>query len=295
MNDYHKPVLLKEVLDLLQIKKGKKYIDATVGGAGHTEQILKNSGQVLGIDTDTDAIEFTKNRLHDFKDLVLEKGNFSNLKKIALSKKFNLVSGVLFDLGVSSNQIDTPQRGFSFLRDGPLDMRMDKDSAITADHLVNLLSKRQLCEIFKNLGEESRAFAISNSIARHRRIKAIKTTQELADVIKQAYGLRGEISDFNKNLIFQKTFQALRMAVNNELENIKTALPMALQVLEKQGRIAVISFHSLEDKIVKKAFLDFEKKNMGKIITKKPIMATNEETITNSRSKSAKLRVFEKN
>lgn len=295
MNDYHTPVLLKEVLDLLQVKKGKKYIDATIGGGGHTEQILKNSGQVLGIDTDTDAIEFVKNRLHDFKDLVLEKGNFNNLKEIALSKKFNPVSGILFDLGVSSKQIDTPERGFSFLRNGPLDMRMDKDSHITADYLVNLLSKGELYEIFKNLGQESRAFAISNSIVKSRRVKAIKTTAELAEVVKQAYGFKGEISDFNKNLINQKTFQALRMAVNMELENIKIALPQALEVLEVGGRIAVISFHSLEDRMVKQAFLDFERKNIGRIITKKPIVATKEETIMNSRSKSAKLRVFEKN
>lgn len=295
MNDYHKPVLLKEVLDLLQIKKNKKYIDATVGGGGHTEQILKNSGQVLGIDTDTDAIEFVKNRLHDFKDLVLEKGNFNNLKEITLSKKFNPVSGILFDLGVSSNQIDTPERGFSFLRNGPLDMRMDKDSHVTADYLVNLLSKGELYEIFKNLGQESRAFVISNSIVKSRRVKAIKTTAALAEVVKQAYGFKGEISDFNKNLINQKTFQALRMAVNMELENIKTALPQALEVLDAGGRIVVISFHSLEDRMVKQAFLDFERKNIGKIITKKPIVATKEETIMNSRSKSAKLRVFEKN
>jgi 16S rRNA (cytosine1402-N4)-methyltransferase len=298
MNNYHTPVLLKEVIELLQVQSGKKYIDATIGGAGHTEVILSLGGKVLGIDEDQDALDYIrangKWQMANGK-LTLVKGNFSNLEEIAHLNNFNLVSGVLFDLGVSSYQVDTAERGFSFLKEGPLDMRMDKNSGVTAETLVNLLGKGELYDLFNKLGQEHRAWAVSNSIIRARRVRAIQTTQDLTDVVAKAYGITGEVSDFTKNKINQKVFQALRMAVNNELENIQIALPQALELLDKKGRIAVISFHSLEDRIVKKTFRDFKDKNLGKIITEKPIEATEDEIRQNSRARSAKLRVFEKN
>lgn len=298
MNDFHKPVLLREVIDLLQVISGKKYIDATIGGGGHAGEILSLGGKVLGIDADRDALDHVGKRLADKiknRELVLEKGNFRDLEKIARSKNFEAVSGILFDLGFSSYQIDSPERGFSFLRDGPLDMRMDKESSLTAEKLVNLLGKGELYELFNKLGQEHRAGAISNSIIRARRVKAIQTTTELTEVVAKAYGYEGEISDFVKNKINQKVFQALRIAVNNELENLQSTLPQALRLLERKARIAVISFHSLEDGIVKRLFKDFAKKGLGRVITNKPIEATKDEKEQNSRARPAKLRVFEKN
>ena len=299
MNNFHTPVLLKEVLDFLQVKEGKKYIDATLGGGGHTKGILELGGRVLGIDQDREAIDYvSKNEISNIENqkLFLEKGNFKDLNKIARLKNFDKVSGILFDLGVSSHQIDTPQRGFSFLKDGPLDMRMDNEAAVTAEILVNLLEKGELYELFNNLGQERRSWSISNSIVRARRVKAIKTTGDLEAVVEQAYGIKaGKASDFTKNLINRKVFQALRIAVNQELENLSEALPKAEYLLEEKGRIVAISFHSLEDKIIKNVFKDFEKKNLGKIITEKPVLPGREEILNNSRAKPAKLRVFEKN
>jgi 16S rRNA (cytosine1402-N4)-methyltransferase len=298
MNNYHTPVLLKEVIALLQVQTGQQYIDATIGGGGHAEAILSLGGKVLGIDEDQDALEYVqanlKTQITNGK-LVLAKGNFRDLEEIAHLNSFERVSGILFDLGVSSYQVDTASRGFSFLKEGPLDMRMDKEQSVTAETLVNLLEKGELYALFNKLGQEHRAWAVSNSIVRARRVKAIQTTKELADIVAESYGITGEVSDWTKNKINQKVFQALRMAVNNELENIQVALPQALELLEKKGRIAVISFHSLEDRIVKQTFKDFMEKGLGKIITEKPVEASKEEKERNSRSKSAKLRVFEKN
>ncbi len=294
MNNFHKPVLLEKTIDLLQVKPGAKYIDATLGGGGHTGRILSLGGKVLGIDQDQDAIEYVSQNIHN-QNLVLAKGNFSNLEEIAHSKGFGKVLGILFDLGVSSHQIDSSERGFSFLKNGPLDMRMDKDSVLTAEYLVNILGKGELYELFNRLGQESYASAISSAISSARRLKAIKTTDELLEVIKKAYGYKEELSDFDKNKIGQKVFQALRIAVNNELKNIEKALPQAVRLLEKRGRIAVISFHSLEDRIVKIAFKEFRKQGLGEIITEKPIVPDELEMKQNSRSKSSKLRIFEKN
>ena len=294
MSNYHKPVLLEKTIDLLQIKPGKRYIDATLGGGGHTDRILSLGGRVLGIDVDQDAIDYVSQNINN-KNLVLAKGNFVDLEKIAHLNGFEKVWGILFDLGVSSHQIDSSERGFSFLRNGPLDMRMDKDLSLTAEYLVNVLEKGELYELFNRLGQESHASAISRAITGARRVKAIQTTDELLEVIKKAYGYREDLSDFDKNKIGQKVFQALRIAVNNELENIEKALPQAVSLLESGGRIAVISFHSLEDRIVKKIFKEFEKQNLGKAVIEKPIVPDDKEMRQNSRSKSSKLRVFEKN
>ena len=292
MNNYHQPVLLKEIIDLLQVKAGGKYIDATLGGGGHTKAILELGGEVLGIDVDQDALDNAKEIKND--RLSVAKGNFKDIDKLAHLNNFNRVSGILFDLGVSSHQLDEPSRGFSFMREGPLDMRMDKNSPITAEYLVNILTKGELYELFSNLGQEHRSRAVSNSIIRARRIKAIRTTEDLVRVVKDAYGIKGELSSYARANICMRVFQALRIAVNDELGSIEEALPKALEFLENGGRLAVISFHSLEDRIVKDKFRSFREKGMGQIITEKPIGASKEEMIINNRSKSAKLRVFER-
>lgn len=298
MNKFHIPVLLQEAIEFLQVKKNEKYIDATLGGGGHTKEILTRGGIVLGIDVDQDALDYVeknfKFQILNFK-LTLAKGNFRDIEKIAHLHNFGEVSGILFDLGISSHQIDTPERGFSFLKEGPLDMRMDKDLGVTAETLVNVLTKGELYDLFNKIGQEHRAFAISNSIVKSRGVKEIKTTGDLAKLIEKTYGIKGDASYFTKNAVNKRVFQALRIAVNTELENLEEALPKAVYLLKKRGRIVVISFHSLEDRIVKRAFLDFEKKKLGRVITAKPVLPAKKELEKNPRAKSAKLRVFEKN
>lgn len=303
MDKYHTSVFLDEILDLLQVKKGKKYIDATLGGGGHTFEILKRGGLVLGLDTDQEAIDYVNREWQKISEeldlnpenLTLAKGNFRDLGEIAHLNKFTNPAGIIYDLGVSSHQVDTGERGFSFLKEGPLDMRMDKDNPVKASDLVNVLTKGELYDIFFRLGQERRARSISDSIIRARRIKPIQTTEDLARIVQEAYRIRGPITTFTKANINKRVFQALRIAVNSELENLDQTLPQALETMEKGGRIAVITFHSLEDRIVKLKFKDFQEKNLGTIITKKPLMPTQKEMEENRRSKSAKLRVFEKN
>jgi len=297
MNDFHKPVLLQEVIDFLRVKRGSKYIDATLGGGGHSKKILEQGGIVLGIDQDEDAIQFVKKNFKfeilNFK-LVLVKGNFKNIDEIAHLKGFDKVSGILFDLGVSSFQLENPQRGFSYQKEGPLDMRMDKKLKVQAADLLNILTKGELNELFFKLGEENNARIISDGIVRARGIKPIRTTEDLVSVIQESLGKKGRTSAFDRSKVAKRIFQALRIAVNDELNNLKEALPGAYTLLDRRGRLVVISFHSLEDRIVKNTFKEFESKNMGKIITKKPIVPSFLEIEKNSRSKSAKLRAFEK-
>lgn len=303
MNSFHTSVLLKETIELLQIKKNHRYIDATLGGGGHSFEILKRGGKVLGIDWDEEALDYVKEKWEevrrefgiDKENLTLARGNFKEIDRIAHLNGFNKVSGVIFDLGISSHQLNNAERGFSFSKQGPLDMRMDNSLSVKASDLVNILTKGELYEIFSKLGQEHRARAISNSIARTRRINAFQTTGDLARVVEEAYGITGAVSAFTKAKVNKRVFQALRIAVNRELENIREALPKAEKLLEKKGRMSVITFHSLEDEIVKKTFIDFQKKEIGRIITKKPIVPGLEEIKLNRRSKSAKLRIFEKN
>ena len=298
MNDFHTPVLLREVIDFLRVKKGSKYIDATLGGAGHTKEILEIGGEVLGIDFDQDALNYVqenlKSQISNLK-LKLAHGNFREIDKIAHLKSFDKVSGILFDLGVSSFQLENSQRGFSYQKKGPLDMRMDKKLKVQAADLLNILTKGELYELFFKLGEERNARIISDAIIRARGIKPIRTTEDLGLVIRESLGQKGRTSALKRRLISKRIFQALRIAVNDELNNLKEALPAAYTLLKKRGRVVVISFHSLEDRIVKNTFKEFESKNMGRIITKKPILPSFLEIKKNSRSKSAKLRVFEKN
>lgn len=297
MSNYHVSVLLQEVIDSLNVESGKLYADATLGGGGHTFEILKRGGKVLGIDWDQQALDFVREEVKNTeleKNLVLAKGNFKDIKEIARKNGFEKVAGILFDLGVSSYQIDNPQRGFSFQKEGPLDMRMDKETAIKAADLINALNKGELYELFTKLGEEHNARTISNNIISARGIAPIETTSQLSEIIARSYGLRGEVKPFMKARTSQKVFQALRIAVNDELNNLKAALPAALELLDSKGRLIVISFHSLEDRIVKWQFVEFMEKGLGTVITKHPIVPAQLEVDANRRSISAKMRVFEK-
>lgn len=296
MSTYHTSVLLQQTIDQLKVKAGKRYIDGTLGGGGHTQEILKHGGLVLGIDMDADALSFVEEEVKSGKlelanknNLVLAKGNFKDIEKIAKVQGFDNVAGVLFDLGVSSHHLDTAQRGFSFQKEGPLDMRMDGDLQVKAGDLINILNKGELYDLFTKLGEERFARPIISGIIRFRKIKRIETTMELSEIIRK-------VVPFTKKGISPSTkvFQALRIAVNDELNSLMEALPKAVDLLESEGRLAVISFHSLEDRIVKRAFLKFEEKGLGKIITKKPLIPNENELSANSRSRSSKLRIFEK-
>ena len=281
MSNFHKSVLLTEVLEGLRVKPNEKYIDATLGGGGHSFEILKLGGIVLGIDVDKDALEYIeKNKKPE--SLTIARGNFKEIDKIAPEHNFDKMAGIIFDLGVSSHQIDDPTRGFSFQNEGPLDMRMDQDLGVRALDLIKVLTKGELNEIFAEFGEESRSWAISNAIVRARSIKPIETTTDLAKIV---FAIAGQS---------KKVFQALRIVVNDELDSISEALPKALRLLKENGRLCVISFHSLEDRIIKRNFLEFERRGLGRIITEKPIIPTEKEIEGNKRARSAKLRIFEK-
>src|ERR1035437_10092242 len=265
MSDFHESVLLKETVAGLRVEKNKKYIDATLGGGGHTKEILELGGIVLGIDVDQDAIANIENKKPE--NLTVARGNFREIDKIARLNNFDKVAGIIFDLGVSSHQIDSPDRGFSFQSEGPLDMRMDQELGVRALDLIKILTKGELNEIFIKFGEETRSWAISDAIVRARSVRSIETTEDLAKVIEDGLKKKGLFMGNNRAGQSKKVFQALRIVVNDELNVIEEALPKALELLEKNGRLCAISFHSLEDRIVKKKFLEFEEKRMGKIIT----------------------------
>lgn len=291
---FHKPVLLKEAIKLLNIRPGEKYIDATVGGGGHSEAILKAGGRLLGIDCDPEAIKAAR----EYFSLAcpntswrLVRENFSKLIKIAKKEGFNRVMGILLDLGVSTYQLETPERGFSFNREGPLDMRMDPRLKITARDLVNTLSENELKEIFLKFGEERYSGRIARAICRAREIKPILTTNQLAEIILRVRPRRGR---FDRTHPATRCFQALRIAVNSELRNLEEVLPQTLELLKRGGRLVIISFHSLEDRIVKRFLKEKESEGEITILTKKPIRPTKEEIVINPRSRSAKLRAGEK-
>lgn len=298
MARFHKPVLLEEVLEYLKVKKGEKYIDATAGGGGHTQAILKLGGKILAIDCDPEAVKAARDYLasacppgkHSFWRLV--SGNFKDLKEIAKKEGFSEVAGILFDLGVSSYQLETEGRGFSFRADGPLDMRMDPNLKVTAADLINGLNKGELNEIFSKFSQEHYSRRLAEAICQSRRLRPIRTTGELVAVIEKA--LPGKAKRKRKIHPATRVFQALRIVVNDELNNLKEALPQAQDLLKPKGRLAIISFHSGEDRIVKQFFKDKENINQLRIITKKPIRPTLEEIKENPRSRSAKLRVAEK-
>ncbi|MBI2034391.1 MAG: 16S rRNA (cytosine(1402)-N(4))-methyltransferase RsmH [Candidatus Levybacteria bacterium] len=273
MQSFHKSVLLQESIDLLNIRPGNKYIDATLGGGGHTFEILKRGGKVLGIDFDQEAINYVESRIKNQelrielgKELILAKGNFKDIGEIAHLHNFEKVAGIIFDLGVSSHQFDQGGRGFSFSRSGPLDMRMDQDLSVKAADLVNGLTKGELYELFNTLGEERYARTIAYSIARARRIRPIEMTGELADLVSET------VSRNKREKIHPATrvFQALRIAVNDELYSLRAVLPKAFNLLSRHGRMIIISYHSLEDRIVKNALRRLVEQGNGMLLTKKP-------------------------
>ncbi|OGH21797.1 MAG: 16S rRNA (cytosine(1402)-N(4))-methyltransferase [Candidatus Levybacteria bacterium RIFCSPHIGHO2_02_FULL_37_18] len=293
--NFHTPVLVEEVIRFLNVQDNKKYIDATLGGGGHSFEILRRGGSILGIDVDEEALDFVREKLKTQSSnlktegqLRVVKGNFKDVKAIAKENGFENVDGILFDLGVSSHQLDTPRRGFSFGKNSPLDMRMDKNLSVTAKDLVNALRKGELYELFSKLGQEYRARVISESIISARRLEKIETTGQLAEIVKRS--LKG----ITKTHPATRVFQALRIAVNDELNNLREALSSSIGLLGNKGRLVVITFHSLEDGIVKQNFKEFEEKGSGTIIIKKPVEPTPEEVRSNIRSRSAKLRAFEK-
>ncbi len=289
----HIPVLLNEVLNLLCIKPEGIYIDCTIGEGGHSEAILNvihPKGFLIGIDCDKSVLEITERRLEKFAgSFKLVHNNFLNITDICSRLNIKAIDGIIFDVGMSSYQIDNPERGFSFSKNGPLDMRMDRSSILTAQSLINNLSCDELAEIFFKYGEERYSRRIASRIVAERNKKPIQTTSDLVTIIKKAIPLR-------RYRIHPGTriFQSLRIAVNNELEDLSAAITYGFGLLKKEGRMCIMSFHSLEDRIAKNKFREFKINEQAKIIYKKPLTPTKEELDKNIRSRSAKLRVIEK-
>lgn len=290
-NYYHTPVLLKEAVLQLNVVSGKKYIDATLGGGGHTHAILQSGGIVLGMDKDNDALTFVSQKLNSYrknKRLTLVKGSFGEINRIASENGFGRVMGILFDIGLSSYQLDASGRGFSIKRDEKLDMRMDETGKLTAYDVVNFYPKDKLIEIFYKYGEEHNAVKIAEEIAANRKKNEIETTRELASIVEKIPHKSEAIHPATR------IFQAIRIEVNGELEALKKGLSEGLDLMDTGGRMVVISFHSLEDRIVKQTFDGFRKNGLGILVTKKPITASSNEMLINKRARSAKMRVFEK-
>lgn len=300
---FHSPVLTKEILEYLDFKKGGVFIDCTLGGGGHSKAILENiypHGLLIGIDQDIEAIEIAKEELKSCSDKVkLVKGNFKNLAKILSDLKIETVSGIVFDLGVSFHQLKEKERGFSFKEDSHLDMRMNLTQKFNADTLINSYSEKDLAEIFEKYGEERFSKRIARLIVAERKKKAISTTKQLSDLIIRSLPRTKKRHTWRIHPA-TRVFQAIRIEVNQELEALRMGLNQAIRVLEDKGRICVISYHSLEDRIVKHLFKEVEKEgkeqnNYGlKIVTKKPVRPSSEEVRNNPKARSAKLRVAEK-
>jgi len=288
----HIPVLQKEVLEFLSPKADENFIDATIGGGGHTFEILKRTapnGKLLGIDADRAAIENLKEKIESQEienRLILICDNFSNIQNIAAEYNFNSVRGVLADLGFSSIGLEASGRGFSFLRDEPLDMRYGENE-LTAEKIINNWNEQDLIKIFQEYGEERFAYKIAGAIVRYRKIKPIKTTFELVEIIEQSTPY---FYHHRRLHPATKIFQALRIAVNDELNNLNKFLPQALDILVSGGRLAIISFHSLEDRIVKYFLKKKKREGLIEILTKKVIRPEDEEIAQNPRARSAKLR-----
>ena len=302
----HIPVLLKECIEGLAIKKNGIYVDGTLGGAGHSLQIakkLENTGTLIGIDRDEEAIEKAKNTLKEFNNIIYVQDNHDKIKEILQNLKIEKVDGILLDLGVSSYQIDEQERGFSYINESPLDMRMDKRQNLTAEKIVNTYSEEKLADIIYKYGEEKFSKAIARKICEYRKNKKIETTTELVKIIEKC------VPNQKQGHPAKRTFQAIRIEVNNEIEPLYNTVISAIDCLKPGGRLCIITFHSLEDRAVKQAYTNSigkctcppdlpycvcGKGTKGKIITKKPILPTQEEMEKNTRSKSAKLRIFER-
>lgn len=305
----HIPVLLQEVIEGLNIKEDGIYVDGTLGGAGHSYEIAKRlkTGMLIGIDQDINAINKAKETLKDFSNKVIfVHDNYANIDQILEDLKIDKVDGILLDLGVSSHQLDEKERGFSHNKDAPLDMRMNRGKNFSAWDVVNKYSKKDLERIIWEYGEERWAKRIAQFIVNERRKKSIDTTLQLVDIIKNAIPKKVRMEGQHPA---KKTFQAIRIEVNKELEVLKLAIPSINKVLNKGGRLCIITFHSLEDRIVKETFKELnkdcicppefpicvcDKKRELKIITKKPIIPAEKEIAENPRARSAKLRIGER-
>ncbi len=300
--------MLNECIEGLNIKPDGIYVDGTLGGAGHSSEIVKrlsSKGLLVGIDRDEEALIVASERLKNYSNVKYIYGNHDDMKELLEEIGIEKVDGILLDLGVSSYQLDERNRGFSYMGDAELDMRMDKTQSLTAKEVVNTYSKENLIKILDEYGEEKFARNIANNIVKQRTIKEIETTSELVEIIRNSI----PISKQKDGHPAKRTFQAIRIEVNNEIEPLFDTVKQAISILKPNGRLCVITFHSLEDRAVKKAMQEEEGicicpsdlpycvcgcKSEGKIINKKPIVATKEELERNSRSKSAKLRIFEK-
>jgi len=305
----HISVLFEETLDSLNIKDGGIYVDGTLGGGGHSRGILERAENVrlIGIDRDLEAIEAAGKRLEDFKDsITLVNNNFSQIKSVLSELNIEKIDGAVLDLGVSSYQLDNAQRGFSYMHDARLDMRMNPNDAISAYEVINNYTKEELTRIFYEYGEEKWSARVAEFIIEKREKKPVETTLELVDIIKAAIPKKVRVEGSHPA---KRIFQAIRIEVNNELGILKDAVCDIVDVLNPGGRIAVITFHSLEDRIVKKTFSELamgcvcpksfpicvcNRQPVVKIIAKKPILPTDKEENENPRSKSAKLRIAEK-
>lgn len=310
MDFNHVSVLLDETIEGLNINPDGIYFDGTLGGGGHSYEILKRltgKGVLIGVDQDGDAIEAAGERLNEFDGkFQLVRSNYSEIETILSDLKISKVDGIVLDLGVSSYQIDTLERGFSYKEDAPLDMRMDQRQLLNAADVVNGYTEEQLIAMLRDYGEERYAKSIAKAIIEARQDKPIATTQELSDIVKNSVPKKYQIA---KGHPAKKTFQAIRIEVNNELNVLRQTLDKMIEHLNPGGRICVITFHSLEDRIVKLNFRNNEnpctcppdfpvcvcgKKSKGKVITRKPIVPSDEEVENNKRAKSSKLRIFER-
>ena len=305
----HVSVLLNECLEGLNIKENGIYVDGTLGGAGHSSEILKRlskEGRLIGIDQDTDALKAAKERLKDYSNVTFVHSNFSNIENVLNNLNIDGVDGILMDLGVSSYQLDEGERGFSYMKDAPLDMRMNRENDFSAYNVVNEYSEEDLYRIIRDYGEEKFAKRITSFIVENRQEKNIETTLELVEIIKNAIPAKARREGPHPA---KRTFQAIRIEVNSELSILNKTIEDGVEKLNKGGRMAIITFHSLEDRIVKNKFRDLAvscrcpkefpvcvcgEKAKVKIISRKAIEPTKEEVEINPRSRSAKLRVIEK-
>lgn len=300
--------MLAECIEGLKIKPDGIYVDGTLGGAGHSREIiqkLSSQGMLIGIDRDEEALEAARNNLKEFSNVKYIHDNHDNIKSILKQLNIDKVDGILLDLGVSSYQLDERNRGFSYLGENVLDMRMDKSQDLTAEVVVNQYSEQELANLIYEYGEERFSRQIARNICKAREEHPIKTTKELTDIIERSMP-KSKQKDGHPA---KRTFQAIRIEVNNEIKPLYNTTKDCIECLKEEGRLCIITFHSLEDRAVKNAFIDAKgkctcpsdlpycvcgAKSLGKVITKKPITATKEELEENSRSKSAKLRIFEK-
>ena len=309
MDFNHKPVMLWECIQGLNIKPDGIYVDGTLGGAGHSKEIanrISENGLLIGIDRDEEAICVARERLSEFNNIKFVNDNHDNIKSILSNLSIPKVDGILLDLGVSSYQLDEGKRGFSYMNPGILDMRMDKKQDLTAKEVINSYSEEKLANIIYEYGEEKFSRQIARKIVKYRESKIIETTDELVKIIEDA--IPKKISNGHPA---KRTFQAIRIEVNNEIEPLYNTVIDCIDSLKSNGRLCILTFHSLEDRAVKLAFNDSigkctcppglpycvcgaKERTKGKVITKKPILPSTEEMENNSRSKSAKLRIFEK-